>query len=440
MMAPHPTNREVDTRPHVAVIAETFPYPTNSGYRLRTTNLLVRLSDHFRITLVAHCNEDQSEVEPAVEYFQQRGIRCQVVQRKPIVRRGIRYYANLLANLASPLPYQACMHATAEMRSAMQRLAANDPVDLWQCELAPLAELFRREKSKPWVMMGHNVETVIWQRLEETEANPIKRWYIRRQRLKMDRFERWVFSAANQTICVSHTDAALAQRMANNRCSVGVVENGVDTTAIRSNTEPRQPATILFLGMLGYRPNQDAVKSLLDTIFPTVRRAIPNAQLQIVGSQPPAWMSTRIAEVEGAVLHADVDSTLPYLQQSTVMAVPLRIGGGSRLKILEAAAAGLPCVSTRVGMEGLELIPDKHLLVVNSNDELASRLIQAIKQPERMRSLATAAREVVVAKYDWDILAEKLGAAWSATIAEDANSHDIRSSCADPIPHASTAE
>src|SRR5208337_4874934 len=150
-----------------------------------------------------------------------------------------------------------------------------------------------------------------------------------------------------------------------------VVDNGIDRRyyeAVRPNPDP---ATILFLGSLNWRPNVDAIGLLVEKIFPAVRAAEPAARLQIVGRKPSPALIQRAREVPGVELHADVPDVRPFLAKSTVMVVPLRIGGGSRLKILEALAAGLPVISTRVGAEGLELVPGVNLTVVEDIQGMA---------------------------------------------------------------------
>src|SRR5262249_39242389 len=133
---------------------------------------------------------------------------------------------------------------------------------------------------------------------------------------------------------------------------VDVVDNGIDRAYFEAAQGRRDPNCVLFLGALDYRPNGDAVNLLLDRIFPAVRTQVPAARLCIVGRNPPAALVERVRGLEHVELHANVADVRPYLAASGVMAVPLRIGGGSRLKILEALACGLPVVSTRVGAEG----------------------------------------------------------------------------------------
>ncbi len=195
-------------------------------------------------------------------------------------------------------------------------------------------------------------------------------------------------------------------------CRVDVVDNGIDRAYFDGINGGGQANRILFLGALDWRPNLDALNLLLDRIFPDVLAREPTARLTVVGRHPPPALVQRVHTMPGVELHADVPDVRPFLRQSGVMAVPLRIGGGSRLKILEALACGLPVVSTTVGAEGLNLEPGRHYVCADDAPALASALVDAIRNPERIRAMASSGRQLVLDRYDWDVLADKLEKVW----------------------------
>jgi glycosyltransferase involved in cell wall biosynthesis len=196
---------------------------------------------------------------------------------------------------------------------------------------------------------------------------------------------------------------------------IEVVDNGVDTSYFQPAGIERIPGQIVFVGSLDWRPNLDAVRLLLERIFPEVRKREASARLCLVGRNPPRWLYRETSMRPGVELHADLPDVRPFLHRSTVMAVPLRIGGGSRLKILEALACGLPVVSTRVGAEGLCLEPGRHLKVVEDIDAMAEALVQCLRKPDEFRAQAEQGRKIVCARYDWRVLADKLERVWIDT-------------------------
>jgi glycosyltransferase involved in cell wall biosynthesis len=408
-------------RPHVAVLDEELPYPLTSGKRIRTLNLLRHLAGRYRITYVARRNADADEVAPALRLFKDFGITAMIAAPPVPPKAGLGFYGRLAGNLFAPLPYSVATHAGADFRRAVNDLAARDSVDLWHCEWTPYAAALRDLRAADaglrWLVMAHNVESVIWHRYTETERQPLKRWYIRRQWRKWERFERTTASAASCTVAVSPDDARLfhcdfaARRVA-------VVDNGVDTTFFRPMPEvPRDPHRAVFVGSLDWRPNLDAVDILLNAIWPKVATAKPYAALSIVGRKPPDALRRRVEQMPGVELHADVPDVRPHLARSGLLAVPLRVGGGSRLKILEALATGLPVVSTRIGAEGLLLQPGIHLDVVSDVDRMADAILAAMNDPHRAQAQADAGRLRVLERYDWRPLAEKLADVWEQCLA-----------------------
>lgn len=404
---------------NVVVVGGALPYPADAGNRIRTLNLLVRLARRHRVTLLAARNPDRREARAAVEYLADHRVEAVEVAHAVPPKSGARFYARLAANLASPLPYSVASHHGPALVAAVRRLAARGRVDLWQAEWAAGLEALRGLDGARKLVVAHNVETLIWERYARTEAHPLRRWYVRDQARKFERFERRAFAEAHRVVAVSPDDAALIHdRFGVPRGRVDVVDNGIDRAAFEAVVPDRDPRRVLFLGSLEWRPNLDAVGLLLDRIFPAVRAAVPGATLDLVGRRPPAALARRAAGAPGVALHADVADVRPFLARAGVMAVPLRVGGGSRLKILEALATGLPVVSTRVGAEGLCLRDGEHLDLADDPPAFAAALAAALRDPDRARHLAARGRDLVLRRYDWDALAGALERSWERCAAD----------------------
>jgi glycosyltransferase involved in cell wall biosynthesis len=396
---------------HVVLIDEELPYPPISGKRIRTLNLAQRLGQRHRLTLLCHRNVDEVEAETARAYFFRQGIETVVVDRVVPRKSGLGFYARLGLNLLSSLPYSVATHDSKAMRQVMLRLASAGDVDLWQCEWTPHAHALRCLPNARRLVSAQNVESLIWQRYYETEQNPLKRWYIGKQWRKFQQFERRVLQEMDATVVVSHDDAALLRNDFGVK-QVHVVDNGVDLSFFCPSEAQRQPNRLLFLGSLDWRPNLDALDQFLTHVFPPLRRTRPTVECAVVGRNPSAALKERIEGIPGVSLHANVADVRPFLAESALMVVPLRIGGGSRLKILEALAMGLPVVSTRVGAEGLCVSDGRHLTLCDGIDDMAGAVLSCLRQPGAALARAAEGRRLVCERYGWDALADRLEEIW----------------------------
>jgi glycosyltransferase involved in cell wall biosynthesis len=401
----------------VAIVDEELPYPANSGKRIRSLNLVLRLAQRHRLTYIAHRHADSGEAAEAAAFFRERGIEVLLADRPVPRKSGLSFYARLGGNLCSSFPYSVQSHTSKPLQRLIRERLSTMPVDLWHCEWTPYAEnLARAIPGAPFVVMAHNIESQIWRRYVDHESNPCKRWYIRRQWSKFERFERHVFAAASASVFVSRADADLAQSQFG-ASRVEVVENGVDLEYFHPADVEREKATLLFLGSLDWRPNLDAVTVLLDQIFPRISRHLSAARLWLVGRNPPAWLTDRVRRESRVELHENVPDVRPFLWRCSALAVPLRIGGGSRLKILEAAACQCPVVSTGVGAEGLDFVPGRHYRRADTPEAMAESLRECLASPDGSRAMSQSGRDLVLQTYSWDTLSKKLERIWLQQVA-----------------------
>ena len=406
---------------HVVIVDEELPYPPTSGKRIRILALARHLAKRHRITFLCHRNADSDEAREAASYLASCDIESVLVERSrraASVHGGpfpsLRFGARMALNLFSAAPYSVQWNRCPRLREAVRRFQRENAADIWQCEWAPYATTFLGMRGIRWAMMAHDIQSLTWERYYRTETNPLKRWYIKKQWQKYRRYEEQVFSEAPMTITVSEEDERRAREYFAARATA-VVDNGVDVAhyqAAAPRQPPRNAKEILFLGNLEWRPNLDAARLLLEQVFPAVRAAEPSARLCIVGRRPPAWLQRRGREAANVEVHADVADVRPFLYRCGAMAVPLRIGGGSRLKILEALACGLPVVASGVGAEGLRLLPGVHFARADQTADMARVLIDWMRNPAPARAIAQAGLAVVESRYDWSVLAQKMEHAW----------------------------
>ena len=403
------TKRSTPKKPRlrVLVLDEELPWPLDSGKRIRTFNLLSRLASHHEITLLTH-RPAEGLGAPRAE-LAARGMHTLESPSRIPPKSGLRFYLRLLANLFSPWPYIVTSHFSRAMHRQTWEQASQ--VDVLHCEWTPYAAFVRGLECVPRVLCAHNLESDIWEGYFETEANPLRKAYIYLQWKKVKRFERTVFPLFDGIIAVSEYDRARIEELGGR--NVFLVENGVDTAHFRPQPEPAGAPSLLFCGSLDWRPNQDAVCFFLDRIFPAVRGAIPNCTVRIVGRRPPQDLIQRAESSPGVEMVGQVEDVRPYAGAAHVVVVPLRTGGGTRLKILEAWAMERAVVSTTMGAAGLPARTEENLLLADEPGDFARAVVHLLRDPGRRRSLAQAGRAIVLRRFDWRLLEQRQSRFWT---------------------------
>ncbi|MDX2158557.1 MAG: glycosyltransferase family 4 protein [Hyphomicrobiaceae bacterium] len=397
---------------HVTIVDSDVSWPATSGKRLRTLNLILPLAARHRLTYIGRSSGSAQDRDARI-FLADQGITPILVEEPLAVSSGAAFYARVAANVLDTAPYSLRAHMTPLMRHAVQTHLATARADVCQLEWVGYLHTIAGARV-PSVLQAHNVESLVWRRYAETERNPAKRAFMRNQWQKFLRHEGDAFRSVTRVVTVSEADRGLAWSLYGSNLPIDVVENGVDVVYYRSVAWQPRRHSILFVGALDWRPNQDAVDVLLSEILPATRRLVPDAQLVVVGRRPPPALVRRIAATDGAELASDVPDVRPYLASAGVVSVPLRIGGGSRLKILEALAAGVPVVSTTIGAEGLDLASGTHLLIADDVAAQARELAAVLTTPRRFSPQAAAGRLHVAGKYDWSSLAVELEKVWES--------------------------
>lgn len=363
------------------VLAFETPVPAHGGYRLRVLHLARQLAAESEVDVVALGEVGGADHEP----FRLLGVPHHVSRRRALLTSWRRPY--MAARVASP--------AAAE-------LVRGGGWDVVQTESPWLVDE-ARAAGRPVVYDAHNVEWEIARTLAASDARPLHRLRWRWEAAKTVAAERRALGAVDAVLACSDVDAEDLRSLGARR--VVVVPNGVDTTAV-PHREPATGATLLYVGQLGYRPNEQAAIELIDDVLPIVRARAPQARLQIVGREPGDALRRRAsAHVE---VTGEVPDVLPYLHGARVLVVPLNAGSGTRLKILEAMSAGVPVVTTTIGAMGIDAVPGTHLLVGDRAEDLAAQALRIVEDDGLARSLSVEARRLVEARYDWRVAARPM--------------------------------
>jgi glycosyltransferase involved in cell wall biosynthesis len=314
--------------------------------------------------------------------------------------------AVLWRTLTGRRSYAIERHASPEFAAAVRDVAARISPDVVQLETFLMGQYLADAGGRPAVLDMHNVTWRIWDRTVEV-AKPWLRPALAVQARRVRADEIAVCRAVDVCAPVSDTDLVeLRKEVADVRAVI--VTPGVDCDLLRPMAAgtPRQ-AEILFVGSMSYPPNIDAVTYFCRDILPRIAAIIPDARLSIVGAQPPPSVS-RLADGDRIRVTGFVPDVRPYYEAAAAVVVPLRVGGGIRMKILEGLALAAPMVSTSIGAEGLGLADGEELLLADTPESFAAAVVRLMRQPELRQHLARRARETAVRRFSWDAVGETL--------------------------------
>jgi glycosyltransferase involved in cell wall biosynthesis len=265
----------------------------------------------------------------------------------------------------------------------------------------------------PSILFTHNVEAEIWRRHAENPQGVLRRRLYRQQWRRMLRFEGRTIARFDRVLAVSDVDRDTFQRLYPHdlRAPISVIPTGVDTQYFAPAAAPEaRRRNLVFTGSMDWLPNVDGIEYFCRDILPLVRNEMPDVTLTVVGRAPTPSIR-RLGAEPGIDVTGRVDDVRPYLAQSTLYIVPLRIGGGTRLKIFEAMSAGRAVVSTSIGAEGLPTVPGRHLALADTPEAFAREVVSLLRDEDARNQLARAARELVTTHYDWAAAAGHLEAA-----------------------------
>jgi polysaccharide biosynthesis protein PslH len=314
-----------------------------------------------------------------------------------------------------PLPI--LNYRSPEMSAAVAKAADSgefDIIHLDSIHMIRYALAAERKNSRKAIYSWHNIESEAMRRYSAATTSAARRWYARFTAPKMAGLEGYILRNAFGHIVCSEREREQLQRKAP-EARIAVIENGVDTGYFDGCEGGTASRRIVFVGAMDYPPNNDAAIFFAKQIWPHIRKGLEGAELAIVGSNPfPAVLALR--ELPGVTVTGFVPDVRPYYRDALAAIVPLHTGGGTRLKILEAMAAGVPVVSTPLGAEGLDVADGENLLLVDSGDAegWVERLTRLENSPALRGKLIESGLQLVRSRYDWEILGAKLRSTYEA--------------------------
>ncbi len=398
----------------ILVISSAFPFPPRWGYATRVYHLARELASRHEVTLLSFAEAgDEHNTEELRSEFD-----VEVVVRNRGSRR-ISKRASQVASVFSRHGFHARWLYTPEMQTTIERICLERRFHVAQLE-SSLLSAFRFPDEVRLVLDEHNIEYEVFERMNKGERSLLRRSFYRLEQARFRRFEERSWREVAGCVVTSDREAEIVAAAAP-ETPTAVVPNGVDLEYFAPSVSPIEPRTLVFNGVLDYRPNLDAAYFMVDEILPLVRERYRDAKLTIVGrGADPA--EVRRLERSGVTLTGEVPDVRPHLASAAVVVVPIRMGGGTRLKVVEGLAMGKAMVTSTLGCEGINVVDQRDLLIADSPEGFAASVVRLFEDPALGVRLGSAGRVLMEAEYSWASAGRKLETLLESVAAADGSS------------------
>ena len=408
----------VTAKPGILFLSQCLPYPPHSGVTNRTFNILKQLQPGFDVTLLAYARrnhqanaEARHTAQAALASFVKRVGNPVPIQAEHAVTRRLWDHVR---SVATQRPYTYYEYGSRAYGEQLRRALAEAPPALIHLDSLDMHRWLPWLPAVPHICTHHNIESDLL-RLRANRTTRMLRRYILHQAALVERVDRQLVPRFRLNIMMSELDAQRLRRLAPGARTL-VVPNGVDTTFfVPDASRPQVRGRVVFVGPTYLFANRDGVDHLLERIWPLVRSAHPSATLHLIGKSSLADRM-RYERVPGVACLGFVPDIRPHLAEACCSVVPLRVGGGTRLKILDSWAMGKAIVSTSLGCEGLDGVDGKHLLIRDDPSAFAKGVSEVLSNATLRRDLERNARQIAEQQYSWDRIGEGLRTAYREII------------------------
>jgi glycosyltransferase involved in cell wall biosynthesis len=387
----------------VLIVSAQLPYPPRFGFATRVYQLAKHLAAQHEVTLLSYARptERDAVAELALE------LPVRIVEREP--RGGVSKRLAQARSLAGVLPYCCRGILSRGMQQEIHEACTLMGIEVVQLEASYLCA-FAYPPGVRVVLDEHNLEYEVFRRMSEGERSLPRRAFNRLEHARFKRFEQRWWRRVDGCLVTSEREQQTVRKNAP-QTPVAIVPNGVDIDHFRPAPAGVHDRTVLFNGTLDYRPNVDAAHHLVEEVWPLVRRSCPSARLVLVGRTDRE--TARRLSGPGVEVTGEVPDIRPYLERTAVVTVPVRIGGGTRFKVLEALAMGKAVVSTTLGCEGIAVRDGEHLLIADDAAGFAARVLRLLERPAEREALGAAGRALIERGYSWELAGERMDALYN---------------------------
>jgi len=377
-----------------------LPYPLNSGGKIRAYYLIKYLSKEYKITLFSYYREEERK-----KYLKEIKKYCQEIylfkRQKPWACR------NFVISFLKKLPFVSAVYYSGELEKKLISKLASEKYDLVHFEsFYPALYLPLVKKMGLKTIMGN--ENVEWQVYEKYASHRffLIKWFLKPEIWRMRVYEEYLWRLADINIAPSRNDVFQIEKVTKKECFI--IPNGVDLASIKSFQKRFGPPTIIFIGTMIYQQNNDAVRYFLEEIYPKIKNKTPSVKFILVSWYKPKWLNKFLDDDSIEFIQDKNTPAYEFFKKAGVLVAPIRIGGGTRIKILEAMATGVPVVSTKIGIEGIEAKSGGGVIIADSPNDFIQRTVDLLGNKEMREKIGLAGRKLVEKFYDWEKIAKKL--------------------------------
>lgn len=407
----------------ILIISHFIPYPPHGGALQRNFNLLKETAKNHDICLLTFTQRvllpDRRKIVDSVKIVSQY---CKLIKifKIPTDYNRIKWYLLLFFNLFSLTPYSVWRYRSPAMIREMKKQLSEEHFDLIQIDTIALAQYAMLATDLPKILVHQNVESSLLLRRSANEKNPLVKLYLFLQGKKLRRYERKVAPNFDINITVSERDKLYFEKVTP-QARFEVVPNATDTEYFKPQRNVRSK-DLIFAGGLTWYPNKDAMLYFCNEIFPLIKKKLSGVKMNIIGRYPPREVQRLATNDSDINLLGYVKDVRAHIAEAAVYVVPIRVGGGTRIKVLDAMAMGKAIVSTSIGAEGLDVEDGKNILIADDPQEFADKTVEVLTTPALRQRLEQYARETVK-KYSWETITPRLQRIYSDVVSSKMQYH-----------------
>lgn len=388
----------------ILIISDALPYPPDEGEKIRLFNIIKNLSKTHDISLITLIGaQHEKQFIPELRKY------CSRVNTVLLKKRSkFDHMPGLIRYLISGEPLDNKFVFVDEMKRKIQELTYSESFDIVQIEhsiMAPYIKAISVINSSKKVLTLHNIVSLQYQRILKTEKNIGKKIRTFINWIQMKKWE--TKFAMNFDLCVTMSDNEKKfLQSINPKLNIAVIPNGIDVENFKPLPDNFRTNNLLYIGKMDYQPNVDAVLYFIKEIFPVIKRKTKNIKFIIVGSNPAKEIK-QLENNKDIIVTGYVNDVRPFYEQCALSVVPLRAGGGTRLKILESMAFGRPVISTSIGCEGLHVCNNENIIISDKPEEFARKTIELLQNVNFREKISKNGRNLVEHNYSWGSIAKK---------------------------------